>query len=169
MSAYICNPEHFGILAAYASITGCGINEWRPSRTNTLAAKIGTAQCIAKGLARENIRSVAHRYPGDKDGSRPGPGLMDADIEEAAALYAAHFIEHSNYIHSLSPIQIIKLARSLDYQSCESNDWRDTLAWRQLDWISGEAINQLPGYEDARWSYDRELPEIEALYERGDS
>ena len=77
MSAYIVNPEHIGILAAYAAVNDCAIYEWRKS-TNIL-----TAQNVAKGLALENIRSVAHRYPGDKDGERPGPCLKDADIVEA--------------------------------------------------------------------------------------
>lgn len=31
MSAYICNPEHIGILAAYAAVHDCAIYEWRVS------------------------------------------------------------------------------------------------------------------------------------------
>jgi hypothetical protein len=162
MSAYICNPEHLGILAAYAVLNDCAVHEWQHTRKNTLEAKIDTAQRVAKGLARENIRSVATRYPNDVDGSRPGPGLKDAEIEEAAAIYAAHFVVHPQ---RLKPIQILKLSRSLDYQSCETDDWKDTLAWRQLDWINGNAIRDLPGYENADWSFDQPLPEIVALYQ----
>lgn len=161
MSAYICNPEHFGILAAYAVRTKSAISEWVHTRENTLPARIDTAQRIAKGLARENIRSVAHRYPNDVSGGRPGPCLLDEQIEEAAAIYAAHFI--TNY-HAPTPIQILKLSRALDYQSCETDDWKDTLAWRQLDWINGEVIRSLPGYEDADWGYSKPVAAIEALY-----
>lgn len=157
MSAYICNPEHFGILAAYAALTKCAIYEWRDHSRDP----IRTAQSVAKGLARENIRSVAHRYPEDADGNRPGPCLKDADIEEAAAIYAAHFMANPP---QLTSIQVLKLSTSLDYQSCETDDWKDTLAWRQLDWINGAAIRSLPGYEEADWSYDQSLPEIEILF-----
>ena len=69
MSAYIVNPEHIGILAAYAAVNDCAIYEWR------MSSDIHTAQNVAKGLALENIRSVAHRYPNAGDGQRPGPGL----------------------------------------------------------------------------------------------
>jgi len=162
MSAYICNPEQFGILAAFATLNQSVVREW--ARTAD-ARGIETAQAVAKGLARENIRSVAHRYPDDKSGHRPGPCLLDEEIEEAAALYAAHFMAHPKYVRSLKSVQILTLCSSVDYQSCETDDWKDTLAWRQLDWIKNEAIRQLPGYDSADWSYERQIPEIEALYE----
>ena len=162
MSAYICNPEHFGILAAYAVRNDCAIYEWKHSRKNTLDAKIDNAQRIAKGLARENIRSVAARYPEDVSGSRPGPCLNDDEIEEAAAIYAAHFVVNPQ---KPSPVQVLKLCQGWDYQSCETNDWKDTIAWQQVDWIRGAAIRSLPGYENADWSFDQAIPEIEALYQ----
>ena len=163
MSAYICNPEHIGILAAYAAVNDCAIYEWRKS-TNIL-----TAQNVAKGLALENIRSVAHRYPNDKDGQRPGPNLKDADIVEACQIYAGHFAKRLGGVivmaeDVLEPLQVIKLVRSLDYQSCETDDWETTLAAQQLRWISDSAINHLDGYADADWSFTGSLPEVEALY-----
>ena len=163
MSAYICNPEHIGILAAYAAVNDCAVYEWRMNDS------ILTAQNVAKGLALENIRSVAHRYPNDEDGHRPGPCLKDADIIEACQIYAGHFAKRLGGVivmaeDVLEPIQIIKLVRSLDYQSCETDDWPLTLAARQLEWIMGEAISRLDGYEDADWSFSGSLPEIEALY-----
>ena len=157
MSAYICNPEHFGILAAFAAKHRIVIGAWDADNS------IRSAQAVAKGLARENIRSVAYSYPNDKDGERPGPCLLDAEIEEAAAIYAAHFVEHGTHI---GPLDVLKLTQGLSYQSCETPDWRDTFAHQQLEWINGEAIRSLDGYESAPWSFDRPLPEIEALYER---
>ena len=163
MSAYIVNPEHIGILAAYAAVNDRAIYEWRMSNN------ILTAQNVAKGLALENIRSVAHRYPDDKDGHRPGPNLKDADIVEACQIYAGHFAKRMGGVivmaeDVLEPVQVLKLVRSLDYQSCETDDWETTLAAQQLRWISGEAISRLDGYEDADWSYEGTLPEVEALY-----
>lgn len=153
MSAYICDPEHFGALAAYAVLTDSVIHPWRAGD------RILTAQNAAQRLARENIRSVAHRYPDDKDGSRPGPCLLDAEIEEAAAIYAAHFT--TNPLR-LTPVQVFKLCQGYSYQACEADDWRTTEAALQIEWIQSEAVRSLPGYDDADWS----LPEIEALYER---
>ena len=163
MSAYICNPEHIGILAAYAAVNDCAIYEWR------MSDNILTAQNVAKGLALENIRSVAHRYPDDKDGHRPGPNLKDADIVEACQIYAGHFAMRMGGVivmaeDVLEPVQVLKLVRSLDYQSCETDDWEMTLAAQQLRWISGEAISRLTRYEYADWSYEGTLPEVEALY-----
>lgn len=163
MSAYICAPSHIGILAAYAAVNDCAIYEWRMSN-NVL-----TAQNVAKGLALENIRSVAHRYPNDNDGQRPGPCLKDADIVEACQIYAGHFAKRMDGVivmaeDVLEPVQVLKLVRSLDYQSCETDDWPMTLAARQLQWIMGEVISHLDGYEDADWSFTGSLPEVEALY-----
>ena len=163
MSAYICSPSHIGVLGAYAAVNNCAVYEWR------MNDNILTAQNVAKGLALENIRSVAHRYPNDEDGHRPGPGLKDADIIEACQIYAGHFAKRMGGVivmaeDVLEPVQVLKLVRSLDYQSCETEDWEMTLAAQQLRWISGEAISRLPGYEDADWSFTGSLPEIEALY-----
>lgn len=156
MSAYICNPEHFGVLAAYAVQKGRVIHQWCED------GKIQTAQRIAKELARENIRSVAHRYPEDKDGNRPGPCLKDADIEEAAAIYAAHFIANPQ---RLTPVQVLSLCAGYRYQACECDDWRTTDAELQTEWIQNEAIGELPGYADADWSFDQPIPQVEALYQ----
>ena len=163
MSAYICSPSHIGVLAAYAAVNDCAIYEWRMSDS------ILTAQNVAKGLALENIRSVAHRYPDDKDGQRPGPGLKDADIIEACQIYAGHFAKRLGGVivmaeDVLEPVQVLKLVSSLDYQSCETDDWEMTLAAQQLRWIMSDAISHLDGYEDADWSFTGSLPEIEALY-----
>lgn len=162
MSAYICNPEHIGILAAYAARNECIIREWDQNRGAGSTNK--NAKAVASGLALENIRSVATRYPEDQDGSRPGPGLKDADIVKAAGIYADYFVRHPQFI---TPVQILRLIDCLDYQSCETDDWPQTLAYRQLDWLRSSAIRKLQGYDDARWEFSQPIPAIEALYERG--
>ena len=160
MSAYICNPEQFGILGAFAAINGSAVNAWNH---NDLICR---AQEVAKGLAKENIRSVATRYPDDVSGSRPGPCLLDEEIEEAAAIYAGYFVANQSYLSALSPEQVLVLCSSLDYQSSETDDWETTTAFKQLQWIRDAAIRKLPGYEAASWAFDLPIPEIEALYER---
>ena len=158
MSAYICQPELFGLLGAYAAINQSVISAYRAGDM------IPTAQRVAMGLAKENIRSVAHRYPDTASGSRPGPSLNDEEIIEAAALYAAHFATNRHYVRSLKQVQLFKLIQCLDYQSCETDDWETTDARQQLTWIESELVRSLPGYESARWEYEASIPEIEALY-----
>lgn len=138
----------------------CVVYAWRDSRS----VDIQDAQRVARGLARENLRSVATRYQNDLDGQRPGPGLLDAEIIEAAALYAAHFLQHPQ---RLKPVQVIRLCEGLDYQCCETDVWKETLAYRQVEWIKSAAIRKLPGYELAQWEYTQPIPAIEALYQGG--
>lgn len=155
MSAYICNPEHFGILAAYAASKRSVFHKFRRDD------QVLTAQAVARALAAENIRSVSCRYPDDKDGQRPGPGMRDAEIMEAAAIYAGHFVSKGIIPTTL---QVLKLCAGLEYQSCETHDYRQSDAYIQLYWIRSTAIQSLPGYEQECWSYDEPVPAIEALY-----
>jgi hypothetical protein len=56
VSAYIVNPEHLGILAAYAAFHRVVISAWSHDQS------IQAAQQVAIGLAKENVRYVAQRY-----------------------------------------------------------------------------------------------------------
>ena len=162
MSAYICDPSVFGILAAYAVENRCVIPEWRHGKRSD--SRIQTAEQVARGLARENIRSVITRYPNSQDGNRPGSPLLDADIETAAAIYARYFIEHPQ---KLTAAQVIRLCGCLDYQSCETDDWEETLAYQQLQRIGSTVMPGPAGYDIGRWAFTQPIPEIEALYARG--
>jgi hypothetical protein len=51
----------------------------------------------------------------------------------------------------LSPVQLIKAVHCLDYQSCETEDWETTLAWRICQAVVSAAIGRLPAYEAAAW------------------
>jgi hypothetical protein len=154
MSAFICDPSHIGLLAAYATDFNCVLGRWKSPE------RIETAQRIALELTDENIRSVMFRYPDDKDGERPGRGLKDAEIVELAQHYAAHFITHPIDTPS---VQILKMAMCLEYQSCETGDWYHSLAFRQLALIKDRAIGELPGYDRAPWEWIHPIEEIESL------
>jgi hypothetical protein len=152
MSAYICSPEHIGILAAFAAFAASGsqirnsvIYEWRRG------SRSEDARCVAEHLAKANIRSVSGRYPDDRDGQRPGPGLYDAEVIEASRLWAEHY---SYNMPAIPPLHIYNLANGFAYQACETDDWPVTLAARQIDWIKDKAVRRMPGAEDAPWGYD---------------
>lgn len=158
MSAHICQPEHIGLLAAWATLNNCSLRELQRGD------RISTAQNIAQDLARENIKSVAHRYPDDKDGERPGPcGLTDAKIIEGACLWAEHYLTNG-FPEEVAPLTIAKLADCLEYQSCEHDGFKTSRAQRQINEIRTRVLSLLPGYDRAPWAWDdNSAPELDAL------
>lgn len=89
-------------------------------------------------LWRENVASVAARYPGDASGDRPGP--IDFCDEEAAEY---------TFTRRRAPMQaptILGAIRCLEYQSCEHAGWHDSSAHAALlqlhRWISEQAIGR---------------------------
>ena len=164
MSASICLPEHFGILAALTVLPDhqgntTAIPEWVVPGEPVL-----TAQRVARELAAQNIRSVAARYPDDKDGDRPGPdGLTDAQILEAAALWAGHYVANGDAAE-VNQATRIKLCDYLAYQSNETDDYEQTLAFKQLKQIRGTTLRSVPGYNLAPWGWnDNTAPHLDLL------
>ena len=138
MSAFVCTPNHIATLVAYhksAEYAGQSFDMGRAAET----------------LMRENIRSVADRYPDCTDGDYPGAsGTQQELVDEAKRLVndAAFCAEAA----AKSPVEILKLAQSLEYQSCECDDWDTTEAKKLIDSVVSGAIARLPGYDEADWS-----------------
>lgn len=147
MSAYICYPSHIGLLAAaYDEGNKFVIPEQRREK----------ARKIAEILAQQNIDSVIARYPTSEDGRRPGPCFVngkgnDQAIIDLSVLWADHYA--SKKIAAL-PIEIIKLAHCLDYQSCETKNYELTDAAKLIQQIIYAQTRKLAGYEQAsgEWS-----------------
>ncbi len=158
MSAYLCNPEHFAALAEFATRNGthnATITAWR------IGDRYDNAPHVAAELARQNIRSVAHRYPNDRDGERPGPaGITDQElIDEAARIASAMCVRPPE----LRTIDLLAMCDGYEYQACESADWRDTNAHHQIAWIRKALIRSIPGYADAPWNYETDRYEAGTL------
>jgi hypothetical protein len=146
MSAYIVNPEQFGIIAAYA-----------------VYADLVTfsAPDIAEMLAVENIRSVAARYPRDISGHRPGPCLTDENIVKAARIWAEHYVATEKVPTAAT---IWAACDNLEYQSCEHDAWPGSAACNLLNQIR-EFIGQKPlGITTWQFTDDTIIPEYDALY-----
>ena len=164
MYAFICQPEHFGILAA------CAIFPDHQGRTTALPEwvvpgdPVLTAQHVARELAAENIRSVAARYPDDQDGNRPGScDLTDAQILEAAALWAGHYVANGDAAE-VGLATRLKLCDCLAYQSNETDEWATSKAREQLRRIRGTAVATVPGYDRAPWGWeDHTAPHLDLL------
>lgn len=135
MSAYMCDDKHLRLLAAWC-MTGRGPMNLYVSRVGE-ELKRETATRIAKMLAQENWESVSYRYQRESI-YNPSEALTvtDSDINEARCK---------------SPVEIIKSAQCLEYQSCEHPGWNESNAKKQIASIIDRAITWLSGYEDANW------------------
>ena len=156
MSAFIVQPEQAGLLAAWAVYHRAGLRELEKGE------RLLTARAIAQELIAENIKSVAHRYPTDTDGNRPGPCLRDAQIVEAAALWAGHY-QQEGLPENVAPLTIAKLAGCLEYQSCEHEGFKTSLAQRQINKIRSRVLTLLPGYSRAPWSWEDRNEALDVL------
>ena len=88
-------------------------------------------------LYAENVRSVNHRYP-NHEPSEP-VAFTEREIRTAP---------------DLTPVQMLKACACLEYQSCETEDYRETEAYKLMKRMENAAIGALPGYEDAPWGID---------------
>jgi hypothetical protein len=154
MSAFVCDPEHFKALARFAVRRHHGSMNVDP---RYLDSKDGDAlftrpeeviaTFYANTLYQENVRSVQARYPSDS--FEELPGLINKPV---------NILVRFNDLHDprkpiLPAVAILKMCQCLNYQSCETEDWETTLAFKILDHIKTAAIHNLPGYEDAPWEY----------------
>lgn len=154
MSAFICGPDHFKALAVFAAIVKArhispnvdpryvkGLEKISEYRGEKLAS------AYADILYAENVRSVLHRYPNDTLDSAPGPMEKPEHIRVSMR-------DMVSPAYRLRPLAILKMCDCLDYQSCETDDWEDTPAYRLLNSIRRAAIRELPGYDGAPWDYE---------------
>lgn len=166
MSAFICGADHFKALALFAAARtgGYGMAHLRvdpryvQGLTHPQHSERGLenfterelASLYADVLYQENVRSVAYRYEDTPRDKLPGPladsgfvGITNRDIVER---------------FRLAPVAILKMCDCLEYQSCETPDYRESVAWNLLGAIRKAAIRELPGYEEAPWDFEAPEP-----------
>lgn len=130
MSAYIVDRHHVAYLAKIAATKTPHLRHWFNS-TKGLAEPGKLALAFANILAKENFRSVYHRYPDtDPDGpdawkgAAQPPGAIDA-----AEPFSVSEVEAMRFADE-SPAQIVAAVNCYAYQACESDDWTSTDAFR---------------------------------------
>jgi hypothetical protein len=97
MSAWIVSNDHLDLLLT-AALAWDLINP-------------AAADDTGRTLWRENLASVAYRYPADRDGERPGPAdFRDRDVDT---------YRFQRYPGRVDPEVVVAAASSLAYQSCE--------------------------------------------------
>jgi hypothetical protein len=148
MSAFVCSPDHFIALGVFASHgtshSGPRVNPRyfkEFSEQEKQYSGIELANFYANILFRENVRSVQYRYPDDKN--LPGP----INMPEAITVKPMH-CAYAPWV--LPAVSILKMCDCLEYQSCETRDYYDSLAYELLQAIRKSAIRLLPGSEQRR-------------------
>ena len=134
MSAFIVTDTHVNALVTYAVDKRLSYFDGK-NRNNILAHN---AEEVGRILMDENVRSVCHRY-------------NEASAEEKSAGASYKF---ERFETPLTPVEAIKACHCLEYQSCETDDWEGTIAWRILQAIISHASHNLPGYDKAPWGID---------------
>jgi hypothetical protein len=127
MSAFVCSKSHIAAIASFA----VSKQVW----TGTGSAKLADYKSIYKALAEANVRSVCHRY-----------------ADDSADNYSDLLRVPKHSPVQYSPIQIVKLCDCLDYQSCETEDWRESPECKLLENIKQAAVCSIPGYDEAKWA-----------------
>jgi hypothetical protein len=101
-------------------------------------------------LFDQNLRSIEVRYPDTVDKPENAPGPCDQSrIRRYAYRYPDALLE-------LRPAWVIRVCECWRYQSCETDDHRDTAAWALVDAIREDAIRALvdTASPDAPWGID---------------
>ena len=86
-------------------------------------------------LLDENVKSWECRYGSHKD-PRPSKFVLCEDL----------------YRNPPECIAVLKLIKSLKYQSSNHQGWRDSVARATLEEITDALVTALPGYTESPWS-----------------
>ena len=82
--------------------------------------------------------------------------LLDANITSVNVRYKENTTATIDYWSTpkkfLTPVQAIKAAKCLDYQSCEFDGYESSTAKKLINQIINSALYKLEGYDDAPWA-----------------
>lgn len=122
MSAFVVSDFHVRALVSWAILRhGCDAvtYHWSGSRRDVRR----DASRVASVLYAENVRSVNARY----NEAEPAHGFAFKRVD----------------VGHLRPADIVNACNCLDYQSCETSDWRETEAFAIVDAIRDAAVRDL--------------------------
>ena len=133
MSAYLCDPEDFALLAAYALKPGA------PRHFVNLAKKeyidVEDAFDIAMVLANENINSLEYRYPN----YGPAGGMLCGTLGEFLAEVRLAAAKRYDY-NDLANVK--KVLGRYEYQACEHADWLESDAYNLVRAIKDQLLDE---------------------------
>jgi hypothetical protein len=167
MSAFVVDKAHIDamVAAGLESEYGNTLRWWFPDREVRQLTRLNADE-VGAMLWSENVRSVDYRYspPGREaiygegwetpDQDLPGryvtATLPGFDVEVSAPEYLQPYT-FSMPKRSYSPVEILKAISCFAYQSCETDDWRETEAFAFCEALQEDCIGRLPGMSDAPW------------------
>lgn len=165
MSAYVVDRDHIIYLVDAArklslargnTSAGSDFSYWNGSeRVHLRCGDDEAAAKAAQMLWDANILSVLARYPDDaKDvedakriaretGESPMPGPIKEDFDIG---------DDFPFIHNTpEPLQVLHSCSCYEYQSCETETWELSEAWRFIDSLRAAAIRRLQADKDLTW------------------
>ena len=145
MSAYVVDPETIHLMLYAGMRSRLDHVRWQQFHGDDGIQRRelheDSASTVGDMLLRECIRSVSHRYPQDTLDTLPGP----SDVDLAAAYeYPRAF--YPQVPDDMLPIVALKSIDCYEYQSCETEDWEQSEAYRFCTALRRHLIHELPGY-----------------------
>jgi hypothetical protein len=132
MSAYLCNPEDFALLGAYALKPGAIVRRFiNFSKKEYITAR----SALAVIFAEENINSLEYRYPN----SGPAGGFLCGTLEEFLA--EVRFAAAKRYDYN-DLANVKKVLGRYEYQACEHADWLESDAYNLVRCIKDQLLSE---------------------------
>ncbi|OGT35667.1 MAG: hypothetical protein A3F11_07110 [Gammaproteobacteria bacterium RIFCSPHIGHO2_12_FULL_37_14] len=134
MSAYILDKKSFDALVYAATDGYC--DRYTPKRKFVFAHRNIRVELTENELGQllvdQNYESFNYRY----------------SKSQKPYLYK---YEYDSVFETFKPVDFFKLCDCYEYQSCETNEYANSVADRAIFSLRKQLIRALPGYEDAAW------------------
>ena len=157
MSAYIVSRAHILYIARNALSPALtrphGLSWYHGNQQHFLLEQsCSESASVANTLWQENVRSVQARYPNESANTLPG-------YSREVSTITPDEIE-GKVPDQIDPPQLFKSLDCWEYQSCETDDFRESEAWAFVEALRDKIWHNLPGYDEAEWGppkgYDEE-------------
>lgn len=179
MSAFICNEDHFRLLAQAACYPPNQGHQgpltwWAAHPADLFEEHI--VQDDDEAAYREAMDAAQRKAERVDDGSHTSPTgiatmLLRANVAAVRERYDSndlpgpvdlvdkvnedpgHEIQFHRVARSVSPMRVIKAIHCYRYQSSGGTDWRQSEARHFCDALEQRMITALPGYDAAGWEF----------------
>ena len=133
MSAYLCNPEDFALLGAYAVKPGAPQGFFNLTEQEYL--EVEDAVDVALILAKENIKSLEYRYPN----YGPAGGFLCGTLEE----FLAEVKNVAKARYDYNDLATVKnVLGRYEYQACEHADWLESDAYNLVRALKDQLLDE---------------------------
>ncbi len=139
MSAFLVSDAHLDYLVNFALQKK--ITVYTGNGTKIDMAEENDPQRMFNILYKENLRSVDTRY------------------DEKNIVTPSQFRRKAQ---NFDMVQVLKACDCYSYQTCENDDYRQSIAYKIISMIRSCATGALPGYDKATWEIQETKPEQKA-------